>query len=113
MELLPQKYLEASVRIKDLSVKKIYNNHTVVEIEIAGHKIMSTLCHEFTEAILHPKRQISKKLITRIPEQYVTNGESTYEKLMTVVDFISGMTDVYALELYRNITGISIPGIVR
>lgn len=113
VELLPQKYLEASVRIKDLSVKKIYNNHTVVEIEIAGHKIMSTLCHEFTEAILHPKRQISKKLITRIPEQYVTNGESTYEKLMTVVDFISGMTDVYALELYRNITGISIPGIVR
>jgi dGTPase len=113
IKLLPQKYLDAAERIVSVSVKKIYKHHTVVEIEIAGHRILSTLCHEYTEAMLHPERHLSQKLISRIPEQYAISGATTYEQLMTVVDFISGMTDVYALELYRNITGISIPGIVR
>jgi dGTPase len=113
VKLLPKTYLDAAERITQLSVQKIYKYHAVVEIEIAGHRILSTLCHEYTEAMLHPQRLLSQKLISRIPEQYHNSGATTYEQLMTVVDFISGMTDVYALELYRNITGISIPGIVR
>lgn len=113
IQLLPQKYIDAAERIISVSIKKIYKHHTVVEIEIAGHRILSTLCHEYTQAMLHPQRHLSQKLISRIPEQYAISGATTYEQLMTVVDFISGMTDVYALELYRNITGISIPGIVR
>jgi dGTPase len=32
---------------------------------------------------------------------------------MAAVDFVSGMTDVYALEMYRTFEGISIPGINR
>jgi len=28
-----------------------------------------------------------------------------------VVDFVSGMTDLYALDLYRKIKGINIPGV--
>jgi len=28
-----------------------------------------------------------------------------------VLDYISGMTDVYALDLYRKITGINLPGV--
>ena len=30
---------------------------------------------------------------------------------MAVLDYISGMTDVYALDLYRKITGMNIPGL--
>jgi len=113
VKLIPQKYLDAADRIAKVSVDKIYRHHTVVEIEIAGHRILNTLCHEYTEAMLQPKKHLSRMLISRIPEQYHIDNGTTYERLMTVVDFISGMTDVYALELYRNITGISIPGIVR
>lgn len=113
VKLLPESFLDAAAEIGRISVKKIYNHHSVVEIEIAGYRILSTLCHEFTEAMLHPERTLSQKLITRIPVQYDTCCTGPYERLMTVVDFISGMTDVYALELYRNITGISIPGIVK
>ena len=113
IKLLPRNLLDAAEAIKTISASKIYSYPTVIEIEIAGHRILSTLAHEFTEAMLHPERQLSQKLISRIPVQYKTNSITTYERLMTVVDFISGMTDVYALELYRNITGISIPGIIR
>jgi len=47
----------------------------------------------------------------RIPDQFETGADSTYEKVMAILDYISGMTDVYALDLYRKITGISIPAL--
>jgi dGTPase len=43
-----------------------------------------------------------------IPEQFHTNNDDTYSKIRAVLDFVSGMTDVYAVELYRKIQGISI-----
>ena len=46
-----------------------------------------------------------------IPDQYRGEHSSTYEKVQAVVDFVSGMTDLYALDLYRKIKGINIPGI--
>ena len=46
-----------------------------------------------------------------IPDQYRGNHATTYEKVQAVVDFVSGMTDLYALDLYRKIKGINIPGV--
>ena len=42
---------------------------------------------------------------------YVTEfaEKDVYERIMAVLDFISGMTDVYALDLFRKINGESIP----
>lgn len=36
-------------------------------------------------------------------------ADSITERLQAVIDFISGMTDVYALDLYRKITGMDVP----
>jgi len=47
----------------------------------------------------------------RVPEQYDTANANDYEKIMAVLDYISGMTDVYALDLYRKITGMSMPSL--
>jgi hypothetical protein len=43
--------------------------------------------------------------------QYRGEHKTTYEKVQAVVDFVSGMTDLYALDLYRKIKGINIPGV--
>jgi len=99
--------------IAQFSVKEIYNHRTVVEIELAGFKILTTLLEIFTNALLNPSSDYSRKLLTRIPEQYDLDNESLYLNLLSIVDFVSGMTDTYALELYQNLTGISIPGISR
>ncbi|MBP7219240.1 MAG: hypothetical protein KA995_02320, partial [Paludibacteraceae bacterium] len=32
-------------------------------------------------------------------------------KIQAIVDFISGMTDIYALDLYRKITGMNLPSL--
>ncbi|MBR5190185.1 MAG: dehydrogenase, partial [Paludibacteraceae bacterium] len=53
----------------------------------------------------------SKQFLSRIPQQYNVSAESDYEKVQSILDYISGMTDVYALDLYRKINGMSLPTI--
>jgi dGTPase len=97
--------------IKKVSYRDIYNDRSVVEIEISGYQIIGTLLEVFTEAILQPNDGFSQRLLGLMPAQYGGNHQSTYEKVQSVVDFVSGMTDLYALDLYRKIKGINIPGV--
>ncbi|WP_372775981.1 deoxyguanosinetriphosphate triphosphohydrolase [Mangrovibacterium sp.] len=97
--------------IVPLSVEKIYNDRSVVEIEMAGYKILGTLLDEFIQAVLEPKAGLSRRLLSLIPQQYRGEHQSDYEKIQSVIDFVSGMTDLFALDLYRKIKGINLPGI--
>ncbi len=89
--------------------KRIYSHRSVVEIEISGYKILNTLLNEFVTAVFDSESIYSKNLLSLIPEQYNTVGQGNYEKIMSVLDFISGMTDIFALHLYKTITGIELP----
>jgi dGTPase len=100
----------AMKNVVDVSVNRIYADPSVIEIELAGYKIISTLMDVFIEAVLTDS-VFGKKLMKLFPEQFKPSRDDTYSKVQSVVDYISGMTDVYALELYRKITGITIPGI--
>jgi len=97
--------------IKGISIREIYNDRSVVEIEISGYQIIGTLLEVFIDAILNPEGGMSKKMLMLIPDQYQGKHETTYEKVQAIVDFVSGMTDLYALDLYRKIKGINIPGV--
>jgi dGTPase len=110
LKMLEGSSKEAMAEIKKISVSKIYKDPAVIQIEIAGYKILGTLLDEFTPAILDPNDQLSEKLLSIIPQQYHLRSEDLYEQLQTIVDFVSGMTDLYALDLYRKITGINLPG---
>jgi dGTPase len=109
---LKGKQAEAMNTVKEISYSQVYNHRSVVEIEIAGFKIIGTLLDEFVGAIMNPKDMYSKKILSLLPEQYKTPGDSVYLKIQSIVDFVSGMTDVFALDLYRKIKGISLPGVV-
>lgn len=111
IDQIPSGSLGAIQEIKKTSIRDIYNSRSVIEIEISGYQIIGTLLEVFIEAILNPKEDFSKKLLQLIPDQYGGNHASTYEKVQAIVDFVSGMTDLYALDLYRKIKGINIPGI--
>lgn len=99
--------------INKFSVKHIYNYRSVVEIEIAGFNIIGGLLKEFIHAVLHPDLNRSKKLLRLVSPQFPVKlkSESRYEDIQSMVDFIAGMTDLFAIDLYRKITGISIPEI--
>ena len=93
--------------INSLSINSIYDHHSVIEVEIAGYKVMSELLDTFITSKLDPKTPLNKKILKLIPKQYLT-GETTYEQVLNIVDFIAGMTDGYATEMYRNFKGIEI-----
>jgi dGTPase len=99
-------------QVKEVSFSEVYAHRTVVEIEIAGFKIIGTLLEEFVGAVVNPENKYNKKILSLLPEQYRPQSDSLYHKIQSAVDFISGMTDVFALDLYRKIKGISLPGVV-
>lgn len=110
IDLIDEKSLALVKKIDEVSVKKIYNHKSVVEIEIAGFHVIGGLLKEFVGAVLDRNPAKSKKLLRLVPEQFDLKEEhGLYRNLLSVIDFISGMTDLYAIDLYRKITGIQIP----
>jgi len=92
-----------------LSLEKIYHSSDVLDIELAGHKIISTLLEEIISSVNYPGRAYSKTLLARIPQQYDVRAKTPYGRIQSVLDYISGMTDVYALDLYQKLNGTSLP----
>lgn len=95
----------------DMSVKRIYHSKFVYDVELAGFRIISTLLELNVDAVLHPEKEYSKLLIGRVSSQYEISDPSPYVRIMAVLDYISGMTDVFALDIYRQINGNSLPSI--
>jgi dGTPase len=110
IDLLDNKTTALLKKIDEVSIKKVYNEKSVVEIEIAGYNVIGGLLSEFVSAVLKANTTKSRKLLQLIPAQFAIRSETTmYQKIQSVVDFISGMTDLYAIDLYRKIKGIQIP----
>ncbi len=112
IDQLPEQQAKAMKEVQQISFSEVYAHRSVVEIEIAGYKIIGTLLEEFIDATTAPHEMYSKKILSLLPDQYKTGENSRYNKIQSVVDFVSGMTDVFALDLYRKIKGISLPGVV-
>ncbi|RYF88621.1 MAG: dNTP triphosphohydrolase [Chitinophagaceae bacterium] len=97
--------------IVGFSVEHIYNHRSVVEIENAGYNVMYELLSHFIPPVLASPGSRSKaqdKAIKLIPQQFQYENGSHYEKALGVVDYVSGMTDNYATDLYKKIKGIEI-----
>ncbi|MES5132407.1 dGTP triphosphohydrolase [Hoylesella timonensis] len=92
-----------------LSYQRIYHSKPVLDVELAGYKIMQTLMETMIEAAVNPERFYSQQLLRRFSSQYDIQSPDLETRIMAVIDYISGMTDVYALEIYQKINGISLP----
>jgi dGTPase len=110
-DVLPDHLAPAWKAIETISIKKIYNYHSVIEIEVAGYKVMGGLLEEFIPALINNESKYHKKLVNLIPAQFINDKPDLYSKIQSVLDFVSGMTDIYAVEMYRKIKGISFPSI--
>ncbi len=107
IENISQQCSEAYKACSAVAYKKIYCSQEVLDVELSGYKIISTLLEHLIAAVQTPKNAYSKQLLLRIPEQYETKAPTVYGRVQAVLDYVSGMTDVYALDFYRKITGIN------
>ena len=78
-------------------------------MELSGYQIIETLMTAMISAIMSPERYYSQQLINRVSSQYDIQAEDLETRVMAVIDFVSGMTDVFALDIYQKIKGISLP----
>lgn len=111
---------EALKVISTLSIDRIYRSRQVLEREAAGYEVIDGLLETFVGAVFNkyyaPTSYTGKEESTYrlLPSniQYILENQcaSVYETVMTVTDFISGLTDSTALTIYRNIKGINFHG---
>lgn len=97
--------------IQRFSIENIYNHRSVLEIENAGYNVMSELLSQFIPPILKDEKErktFEKKALRLVPAQFLYEKGTKYQKVMGILDYVSGMTDNYATELYRRIKGIEI-----
>ncbi len=108
---VPERVSAAYDACRRLSCEKIYNSKPVLDVELGGYSIMETLMGSLIEAAVSPGKYHSEQLRKRFSSQYDINSDDLETRIMAVVDFISGMTDIFALDIYRKINGASLPNV--
>lgn len=107
----PGRASEAYAKCADMAVEKIYNAPQVIDVEIAGNRIITYLMENLVEAIVAPTKAYSRLLLAKVPNQYDVQSADLGIRLQGVVDHVSAMTDVYALDLYRTLNGQTLPAV--
>lgn len=92
-----------------ISVKNIYQSKEVIEKEVVGYQVINTLLDKFSSAYnnkFEGKSSNYDELILKLlPEKFVTEKMSLYERLMHICHFVSMLTDGKALQLFKTIQG--------
>lgn len=101
-------------RLRQRAEEAVYVSRPVVEVGAAGFQVLAGLLEAFVsaaEAMGCRRPGARQRMIYHlIPERFRVDSHcSTYQRILGVTDFISGMTDSYAVTLYKKMTGISLP----
>lgn len=106
----------------DIACRYAFSSKPILQQEVAAGTILNFLMDRFVPAVLYydteePLQMMEKKLVALISENYrqtyhlyakkaVSEEEKLYLRLLLVTDFVSGMTDTYAKDLYQKLNGI-------
>ncbi len=91
-----------------ISIEKVYQSTEVMEKEIAGYKILTTLLDAFTTAYENQNNGQARhydKLLLQMFADDISKSQSVYEYLMECCSFISRLTDGNALQIFQKIKG--------
>ena len=101
---------------KKLARAKVYNAPQVLEIEACGFDVLGGLLGAFVGAVEDAARRGDEKsarsrtLLQLMPRSSAAAElNDPYLRCLRVTDFVAGMTDSYAVQLYQRIRGISLP----
>ncbi len=109
--------LQAVLRV---ATETIYTARPALEIETAGFEVLGALLALFTQAVEARAGVPGVRLTTRermllklLPTQFLGHAgipdPDPYVRLLQVADFVAGMTDSYAVDMYRKLKGFDLP----
>jgi dGTPase len=96
--------------LRTLAFNNCYRAPEVLEIELAGYEALGGLLATFVPAATGQRSAKDDKIRALLAGRGVQLTGSTYERILRVTDYVSGMTDRHALATFRRLTGITIPG---
>lgn len=122
--------------LKDAMKEFVYEKQSIVRLELSARKIINSLLDDFVYAVLYWEEgikeksknkmsKVDKKIVSIISENYKKDyrkarreiktevkkddkdlSYNLYLRLLMVTDYISGMTDSYAKNLYQELNGV-------
>lgn len=111
IECIPPREKAAFAECNRVSWNKIYCAPEVVDIELAGNRIITFLLDKLIHAVRYPELNYSRLLLSKVPEQYDVHATDLFTKVQAAIDHVAAMTDVYALDLYRRLNGQTLPAV--
>jgi dGTPase len=108
---VPERERTAYEHCNAVSWDKIYRASDVANIELAGNRIITFLLEKLIHAVRNPQLNYSRLLLSQVPQQYDVNAPDLFGKIQAVLDHVSAMTDVYALDLVRRLNGHTLPAV--
>lgn len=78
----------------------------IVSAEIAGAQMITDVLERLILAIEAPASYRNEMLLKIVP--HYKHDAPTYAKILTITDFLSGMTDTYLRRIHRRVTGHAI-----
>lgn len=114
---------------------KVYVDERVLQVEYAGFKVIGGLLDEFMGALpptletgrhlsasgdklfkLFPRKYLKvrsdagfRQAVETLPPAQAVEQLTPYERMLAITDYVSGMTDSYALNLHQMLTGVRVP----
>jgi len=112
-----EKGLEKS--LMDFCIKKIFPNREITSLELTGHSVLTGLLDYYITFVFHKEQHYRKRAqslisdsilrVAFVENKLLENSDiemlPDYYKLRVIVDFISGMTDQFALNHYQKLSG--------
>jgi dGTPase len=90
----------------------VINSPHMAKIEVMSCEVITFFLDRFVPSVIDQKKDdhdpFCKRFLSIITEM-PSDKDTLYNRLLCVTDFMSGMTDSYALKLYRELKGISRP----
>lgn len=105
----------------DIALRYAFSTRPILKLEIAAQTIFDFLLDRFVDAVIPydtglPMTQVQKKLVSLISDNYKMiysicardrdEEERLYLRLLLVTDYICGMTDTFAKDMYQELNGI-------
>lgn len=102
-------------KIIEHTKKHCYKHRFVIEMQVAGHNIISGLLDELIPAFLanSETRTERQQMIMKIADTEILDSETKYQRLLRATDYVAGMSDSFASSLYRRLKGIELSSSVR
>ena len=89
------------------AIENVYRAREVIEVEAMGYKVLGELIDFFMEWVNHPSSKQSGKIAIMLQGTKLPKDDAGRNARLThMLDYLSGMTDSFALETYRKLTGI-------